>query len=167
MRKLIEGVKRAELLLLKALFVIIFIMVPLQAAIRYVFQESAAFLFWTNEFTTICLVWAAMIGTVYLTHERLHFRVTIIEEKLGRKWRAALTLFSGIICLAGVSLLLWSVLDGMTSAARRSTAVLQWNYGTIYYVPFAVILLVLLVVMTAVTYQDLTMKSHSSEQLLT
>jgi len=103
---------------------------------------------------------------IYLTHERLHFRVTIVEEKLGPKSQAAVTLLSGVVCLAGIALLLWSVLDGMASASKRSTAVLQWNYAEIYYVPFAVVLIVLLFVMAAVTYRDMSITSRSKEQLL-
>ena len=167
MRALVEGIKRAELLLLQMLFVFIFVMVPLQAAIRYVFPEAGAFLFWINELTTICLVWAAMLGMVYLTHERLHFRVTIVQERLGPRAQLALTLFSGIVCLAGVALLLWSVIDGMAAAAKRSTPALLWNYAIIYYAPFAAVLAILLVVMSVVTYQDATTRTRDSTAILT
>src|ERR1051326_7230647 len=79
------------------LFAVMFGVIVLQIALRYVFNHP---LVWTDEAAQYFLVWVSFLGWTMAARRRIHIGINVLVDRLPARWRRALHL---LWCAAGVS----------------------------------------------------------------
>lgn len=116
------------------LFVIMFIVVLLGIITRLLGSPIS----WTEEASRLAFVWMIFFGLSFGTKYDKHIRVTILPDKFGPKFAAAVTIFWDIVTIA---VFIWIGFFGFKYVAYSSTAktfALQLNKGLVAFViPFS------------------------------
>jgi TRAP-type transport system small permease protein len=90
-----------------AIFVVMFGVVILQIALRYVFNHP---LVWTDELAQYLFVWTSFLGWTMATRKRIHIGISVVADRLpakGRRvlhalWCVATLVFAAILLAVGV-----------------------------------------------------------------
>lgn len=112
------------------LFVIMFIVVFLGIVTRLIGSPIS----WTEEASRLAFVWMIFFGLSFGTKYDKHIRVTILPDKFGPKFAAAVTIFWDIVTIA---VFIWIGFYGFRYVAYSSAAktfALQLNKGLVAFV---------------------------------
>ena len=96
-----------------ALFGVMFGIVILQVALRYVFNHP---LVWTDEAAAYLLVWVSFLGWTMASRKRVHIGIAFIVDRLPRRIRRVLHAFWAIAAAAFAVVL---VVVGVTIGVRN------------------------------------------------
>jgi TRAP-type C4-dicarboxylate transport system permease small subunit len=104
---LLRFAERALDALAVVLFALMFGVVILQVALRYVFNHP---LVWTDEAAAYFLVWISFLGMALASRKRIHIGITLIVDRLPpvvRRilhlfWSAAAAIFAVLLFVVGV-----------------------------------------------------------------
>jgi len=96
-QRLFALAERALDRLVVVLFALMFGVIVLQIALRYVFNHP---LVWTDEAAQYFLVWVSFLGWTMAARRRIHIGINVLVDRLPARWRRALHL---LWCAAGVS----------------------------------------------------------------
>lgn len=89
---------------------------------------------WTEEASRLCFVWMVFFGLSFGTKYDKHIRVTILPDKFGPKFAAAVTIFWDIVTIA---VFIWIGFYGFQYVGYSSTAktfALQLNKGVVAFI---------------------------------
>lgn len=129
MRFLSELFRKVMGTLCALLILVLGVLVFYQAASRYL--PALPSLLWTEEISRGLLVWLVMLGAGWATFEGTHFRLAILEKRLGRlfDWIGA----TGM--LIGGGYLLYSAIPfasrGMNRVSQVSGLPATWAYSAL------------------------------------
>ena len=113
MAKLLKLAERALDALAIGLFALMFGVIVVQIALRYVFNHP---LVWTDEAAQYCFVWVSFLGWTMAARRRIHIGINVVVDRLPAAARRALHL---LWCAAGVAFALVLVVVGVIIAWRN------------------------------------------------
>lgn len=123
-----------ERIMMGILFVVMFVVVLLGIITRLLGNPIS----WTEEASRLAFVWMIFFGLSFGTKYDKHIRVTILPDKFGPKFAAAVTIFWDIVTIA---VFVWIGIYGFKYVGYSSTAktfALQLNKGLVAFViPFS------------------------------
>lgn len=137
---LVRRVERALDALAVVLFLLMFGVIVLQIALRYVFDRP---LVWTDEFAQYLFVWIAFLGWTMASRRRIHIGISVVTDRLPAPTRRALHAFW---CVATIAFAVILLVVGVT-ITRRNVDVrmvsLDFAFWPVYLaVPCAALILV-------------------------
>lgn len=97
LKRLIDGVRKAEAVILAAIMLIISALVFSQVVTRYVLQVSTP---WLEELTRFLMIWMVMLGCAYAVRTRQHIIVNVIETAFSSA--RAQRIYQGILAICGL-----------------------------------------------------------------
>jgi TRAP-type C4-dicarboxylate transport system permease small subunit len=137
---LFKRAERALDVLAVALFLLMFGVIILQIALRYLFNHP---LVWTDEFAQYLFVWVAFLGWTMATRKRIHIGINVVADRLPAPARRALHAFW---CVATIVFALILFVVGITITHRNADVQmvsLDFAFWPVYLaVPFAALFLV-------------------------
>lgn len=129
LRTLVALERGASVLLL----LIVLTLMSVQVVARYVF--SAPF-FWTDELARYCYVWLSFVAAVFLTAERDHIGIDLLDQVLSPPILRAVKLLAGLIVIAACLLLVIGSWPWLMTTIRPTSSALRmpliWLYGVVW-----------------------------------
>jgi len=96
---------------------------------RYVLHNSPM---WGEPFSLLCLVWLSLLGSVLVVRKNEHLRVTMFDDKLGKKGIAATDLLSTVCILVFSIFLIVYGTQLAQQGARNNMAGVNVPYAVMY-----------------------------------
>jgi TRAP-type C4-dicarboxylate transport system permease small subunit len=97
-RRLLDGIGKAEAVIISAIMLMISGLVFSQVITRYVLQLSAP---WLEELTRFLMIWMIMLGCAYAVRTRQHIVVNIVET--GIRSPRARRFYNGFLAICGLA----------------------------------------------------------------
>lgn len=97
-KRLLDGIGKAEAIVIAAIMITISGLVSVQVVTRYVLQLSTP---WLEEMTRFLMIWMIMLGCAYAVRTRQHIVVDVIETAI-RSPRAK-RIYQAILSICGLA----------------------------------------------------------------
>jgi len=115
-----------------SLLVVVFLVVLLQVAMRYLLARPNP---WSEELSRLCFVWLALLGASLAVERRAHFTFELVLERQSarrRVWIRRVT--TGLIALSALGLVVYGIDLVRLAASERSPALnlpVAWLYASV------------------------------------
>lgn len=96
---------------------------------RYVLHNSPM---WGEPFSLLCLVWLSLLGSALVVRKNEHLRVTMFDDKLGKKGVAATDLLATLCVFAFSIFLIVYGIQLTQQGARNNMAGINVPYAVMY-----------------------------------
>ena len=96
-RKLNNGLSRAEDIVISIAFAIVFIVICAQVVMRFIFNNP---LTWSEEFSRYTYVWIVWLGCASCASRRGHTRITVLYDRFPPRMQSVCTVICDIIIIA-------------------------------------------------------------------
>lgn len=96
-RKLNNGLSRAEDIVISIAFAIVFIVICAQVVMRFIFNNP---LTWSEEFSRYTYVWIVWLGCASCASRRGHTRITVLYDRFPPRMQRVCTVICDIIIIA-------------------------------------------------------------------
>jgi TRAP-type transport system small permease protein len=129
LRMLVTLERVASVLLLLA----VLSLMSVQVVARYVFNAP---FFWTDELARYCYVWLSFVAAVFLTAERDHIGIDLLDRLLSPRILRAVKILAGLIVIAACLLLVIGSWPWLMTTVRPTSSALRmplvWLYGVVW-----------------------------------
>lgn len=140
MARLAKVAERALDALVVVLFAIMFGVIVVQIALRYLFNHP---LVWTDEAAQYCFVWVSFLGWTMAARRRIHIGINVVVDRLPAGARRAL---HALWCIAGAGFAAVLFVVGVVIAYRNGDVrmvSIDFTFWPVYLaVPVAALFLV-------------------------
>ncbi len=140
---LLRAIHIVEDVLSRFLIAFIAVIVFVQVVSRYVFSRAIT---WSEELSTIAMVWAVYLGAAIAMRKRFHIRILVLVRLMPRSMAVATVIIGDILFLVFCALMLWfgfEYLSLLWTRESRSPAlgVNQLYPHSIVFIAYALIVL--------------------------
>jgi C4-dicarboxylate transporter, DctQ subunit len=140
---LLRAVYVLEDVLSRLLIALIALIVFVQVISRYVFSKAIT---WSEELSTIAMVWAVYLGAAMAMRKRFHIRILVLVRLMPRTMALATVIIGDILFLLFCGLMLWFSYEYLSLLWTRASfspalGVNQFYPHSIVFIAYALIVL--------------------------
>lgn len=108
-------------------------LMSVQVVARYVFNAP---FFWTDELARYCYVWLSFVAAIFLTAERNHIGIDLLDQLLSLRMLRAIKVVAGLIVIGACLLLVIGSWPWLMTTVRPTSSALRmpliWLYGVVW-----------------------------------
>lgn len=127
--KILDGIIKILRALCCFLFVVIVVVIFAQVVARYCFNSA---FHWAEELSMYSTIWMVFMGSVIVTDERAHTRITFFVELLPKKAQKYINALASVLCIVFLIFMMYYSKDTMAVGMKAYSSGMRIPMGLIY-----------------------------------
>ncbi|MEA4815330.1 Sialic acid TRAP transporter permease protein SiaT [bioreactor metagenome] len=127
--KILDGIIRILRALCCFLFVLIIVVIFAQVIARYCFNSA---FHWAEELSMYSTIWMVFLGSVIVTDERAHTRITFFVELMPKKAQKYINTFASLLCIVFLIFMMYYSKDTMAVGMKAYSSGMRIPMGAVY-----------------------------------
>ena len=112
-----------------ALFILVITVIFAQVIARYCFNSA---FHWAEELSMYATIWMVFLGSVIVSDERAHTRITFFVELMPKKVQRYINAFASLLCIVFLIFMMYYSRDTMAVGMKSYSSGMRIPMGAVY-----------------------------------